>query len=126
MSRRLLTIIVLALPAVGGVVGYFGGPLLARASDTVKLAERIYEEDSTGLDERTLESEAFRATGQPTEELFAEARGVERRFTVTGDIRRGSGCVPGLWTLLHVLSAGTAAPQGDGQDGNQVTGALVF
>ena len=95
MSRRLLTIIVLALPAVGGVVGYFGGPLLARASDTVKLAERIYEEDSTGLAERTLESEAFRATGQPAEELFAEARGVERRFTV-------GGMLLGLWCGLVV------------------------
>jgi len=93
MSRRLLVILVLSLPVVGGVSGYLAGPFLARANDTVRLAERIYEEDSAGLAERTLESEAFRATGRPTEELFAEARGVERRFTV-------GGMLLGLWCGL--------------------------
>ncbi len=95
MNRRLLIIVVLSLPVVCGVAGYFAGPFLAQASDTVKLAERISEEDSAGLTERTLESEAFRATGQPAGELYAEARGVERRFTV-------GGMFLGLWCGLVV------------------------
>jgi len=48
----------------------------------VQLAARVWKEDSQGLIERTLESEAFRSTGRPTEELYAEARGVAHRMSV--------------------------------------------
>ena len=108
MNRRLLIILVLALPAVCGLAGYFAGPLLAGANDTVRLAERIFTEDSTGLTERTLESEAFRATGQPAEELYAEARLVVRRFAV-------GGMLLGLWcgavVSVRLLWAARIPPQ---------------
>jgi len=95
MNRRLLTIIVLSLPVMGGVSGYFSGPFLARAHDTVQLAERIWVEDSRGLTEQTFESEAFRGTGRPREELFAEARQVERSFVLGGTL-------VGIWCGLVV------------------------
>ena len=72
------------LPFILALCGYLAGPFFARADGTVQLASRIWEEDSQGLTERTLESEAFRDTGKPREELFSEARQVERRMSVGG------------------------------------------
>ena len=108
MNRRLLIIVVLSLPVVCGVAGYFAGPFLAGASDTAKLAERIHEEDSTGLTERTLESEAFRATGRPAEDLYAEARLVEQRFTI-GGMFLGLWC--GLVVSVRLLWVARVPPQ---------------
>ncbi len=72
--------IALLLVVLGGFGGYQTGPFLARSHRTIQLAGRIAEEDARNLTERTLESEAFRDTGRPAEELFAEASEIERRF----------------------------------------------
>ena len=76
----------LLLPLVGALCGFLAGPFFARANHTVQLAERIYWEDSAGLGESdwTLESQAFRDTGRPAEELFLEARQIERNLGVGG------------------------------------------
>jgi NAD-dependent dihydropyrimidine dehydrogenase PreA subunit len=74
--------LVLALVVIGPLAGWWAGPSLARAHRTVQLAARIRLEDSEGLDGRTLEGEAFRATGRPPEELFAEAVRIERQFAL--------------------------------------------
>jgi NAD-dependent dihydropyrimidine dehydrogenase PreA subunit len=72
---------VVALPALGGVGGYFAGPALARADYWVILAARVRAEDEHEIEERTLESEAWRDTGEPRKALFARARAVERTFS---------------------------------------------
>ncbi len=81
---RKLLMIALPLVVLGGFGGYWAGPLLARTHRTTQLAGRIAKEDPENLAERTLESAAFRETGRPTEELFAEANEIERRFRYGG------------------------------------------
>ncbi len=81
-SRAFMLLLLLSL--VGAPFGYLAGPFFARASDTVRLAARVWEEDSEGLTERTFESEAFRATGRPAAELYDQARLVEHRMKVGG------------------------------------------
>lgn len=99
--RRSALVLLLALPLIGAVLGRGAGPFSARAHRTVRLAERISLEDSEALAERTLESEAFRATGKPAAELFAQARAVEGRFR-TGTTWFGAWC--GLVAAVKLLS----------------------
>lgn len=80
MTRGRALILLLVLPALGAAVGHWAGPLFATSHDRVRLAARVLLEDAEGLTERTEESEAFRVTGRPPADLFAEARGIERRF----------------------------------------------
>ena len=86
MRSDRVPVILLALVVVCAAVGYGAGPLLSRMDDTVRLAARVWQEDSEGLEEWTLESEAFRNTMEPAESLFARARAVERRYTWGGAI----------------------------------------
>ena len=85
MTKRLITML-LALTAVGALVGYVAGPFIARAHPRVQLAGRIAREERLGLTERTLESEAYRDTGEPVEALYAEARAVEGKVTLAAAI----------------------------------------
>ncbi len=94
--KRSAAIAIVVLPIVGAVLGRLAGPFLARAHGKVQLAERIWREDSQGLADHTLESEAFRATPHSKDQLFAEARRVQARF-------RFGGAIFGLWCGL-VLS----------------------
>ena len=98
--RRTSAFLLIMLPFLWAVGGYFAGPLLARPHFTVKLAERIAMEDSRQLADRTLESEAFRATGRPAAELFAEAERVVSTFRV-GAAVLGAWC--GLVLALKLL-----------------------
>ena len=77
--------------AIGALLGWRAGAFFARENFTVQLAARIAMEDSTATPERTLESEAFRATGRPASELYAEAAQIERRFQ-TGSALLGAFC----------------------------------
>ena len=99
--RRYAFAILLAAPLIGALLGRGTGPFLARAHRTVQLAARVWREDSEALAERTLQSEAFRATGKPATELFAEARAVESRFR-TGATWFGAWC--GLVLAVKLLS----------------------
>ncbi len=109
MMRRATLILLLFLPLVGALGGYALGPFLARASFEVQLAERIHKEDAQGLAERTLESEAFRAAGEPKSVLFAKAERTEKRL-------RFGGAFLGAWIGLVVglkLASQSRAPKQD-------------
>ena len=80
-------LILILLPLVVAVSGWVGSRLyvpFSRAHDTVSLAEEIYLENSGGRTEMTDSTRAFRASGHPTEELYAEARVVQQRFKTGG------------------------------------------
>jgi len=102
---RKLILTVMAAVLVGALAGYGAGPFLARANDTVRLAERIAREDALQLKERTLESEAFRDTGRTPEYLYAEAAAIERRFRVGGLLL---GAFLGAAVVLKLLGEGAA------------------
>ena len=99
-------LLVATVPLVCALVGYAGGPVLARAHRTVQLAARVWQEDTQHLPDRTLETEAFRATGRPVADLMAEARAIEQRFRV-------GGALLGVWCGLVVVlkCLGLAAPR---------------
>ncbi len=96
-TRALLLI---ALPLIWAIAGYSVGPLLAKPNFTVSLAERIAKEDSEQLADPTLESEAFRASGKSSPELFADARRIVSVFRVGAAIL-GAWC--GLVLALKLL-----------------------
>ena len=50
----------------------------------VRLAQRIYLEQNGQAEGTTDASDAFRATGRPSTELYAEASAIRDRFTVGG------------------------------------------
>lgn len=82
MNKRVLTAIVLILPLAGAVGGYLAGPFVARVDDRVRLAARIWQEESRGLKERTLESEAFREEGGSPRKLYRQARRIEGSMSI--------------------------------------------
>jgi NAD-dependent dihydropyrimidine dehydrogenase PreA subunit len=51
---------------------------------TVRLAERVYLEDTGKVQDTTDASEAFRATGKQTEELYREASNIRADFGIGG------------------------------------------
>ena len=89
--RRALLLVTIGAAALGGLLGYWAGATFARENLTVQVAARIALEDAQGLADRTLESEAFRGTGRPTAELYAEAEQVVRRFRL-GSALLGAFC----------------------------------
>jgi len=84
MTPRRAFIVMIALPLLGAALGLGAGPFLARTNRVVQLAARLAHEDATGLTGRTLESDAFRDTGEPTQALFARAHAVRGRFLIGG------------------------------------------
>ena len=85
-TRRLALLLVLA-PVVVVASGWVGSLLyvpLSKAHYTVALAEEIKLEDTGKRTETTDETDAFRATGKSTVELYAEAREVQRQFKIGG------------------------------------------
>jgi ferredoxin len=84
-GTRRLTLVLLALPvamAVAAAVGYRVAPPLANGHKTVRLARQIEAEEADLEIAGTLESLAFRASGQPVSELYAEASQIQQRFQV--------------------------------------------
>ena len=116
MRKRPLVLLLIA-PLAGALLGRLAGPFFARADDTVQLSARVWREDVERLSDRTLESEAFRATGRPRSELFEEARNVECRFK-TGTALFGAWC--GLVMALKLIAAVRIQPrriyEADGAD----------
>ena len=95
MNGRALNyfLMILVLAAVGAALGLLAGPAMARHNYIVQVAERVWLEESQGLTERTLQSNAFRATAMPPASLYAQAREVRDRF-------RLGGMLFGLWCGL--------------------------
>jgi len=106
MTPRSAPLTVLALTALGALLGYGVGPFLARGEDTVQLAARVWLEESENLAERTVETDAFRATGEEPAALYERASVVEKRFT-WGGLVLGAFC--GLVVGLKAMSAARPA-----------------
>jgi NosR/NirI family nitrous oxide reductase transcriptional regulator len=103
--RAGLLIVTIGMAALGALAGWWSGPFLARSNLTVQVAARVALEDSQGLQERTLESEAFRAGGRPAQDLYSEAAQVVERFRF-GAALLGAFC--GLVLGLKLLGQTTA------------------
>ena len=69
------------LIAGGAALGGMFGATMARLHPTVELADRVRLENAGAVEGVTDASEAFRATGESAESLYAEADEVESRFT---------------------------------------------
>ena len=79
----LLAVIPLAM-AVGGVAGYAAGTPASYAHKRVALAQRVRLEDSGRAAGTTLDSEAFRASGETKKDLFADAAAIQGTFRKGG------------------------------------------
>ena len=107
MTRRTLMLL-LVVPVLGAALGRVAGPFFARANRTVQLAACVSMEERENLKERALESEAFRATGQPVGKLVEEARRVVQRFKI-GTVFFGAWC--GLVIALKLIVLSNTHPQ---------------
>ncbi|UCF17840.1 MAG: 4Fe-4S binding protein [Phycisphaerales bacterium] len=79
-----LIIIVPVLMIAGGWMTSGIRHVTARMHETVRLAERIYAEEIGQVTETTDASAAFRATGQPIQELYNEAQQIRAQFGIGG------------------------------------------
>jgi ferredoxin len=86
-SKKRLGILFLLLPVLILLGGWAGSGLKAvtsRAHPTVRLAERIYLEETGKAEETTEASLAFRASGKTIKELYDEASAIRARFGFGG------------------------------------------
>lgn len=103
-KKRLALLLVL----LGGLV-VFGGWVASRASGwmarvdwRVRLADRVYLEETGKVSDTTDASAAFRATGEEIKELYAEARDIEAKMATGSWILGGfMGLVAGLKLVGH-------------------------
>jgi NAD-dependent dihydropyrimidine dehydrogenase PreA subunit len=85
VAKRRLAFLLLLLPVVvagGAWAGYALREPLSRAHPQVRLAERVYLEETGQVEGTTDASDAFRATGQPAASLYEEASHVRDQFAV--------------------------------------------
>ena len=101
-TRRLgwLLAVLPVLVALGVLVGGPLGAPLSRMHATVRLAERVWLEEQAKVAGDTDASKAFRKTGRPTQELYAEVAGLGQQFTLGG---RLLGAFLGLVAGLKLL-----------------------
>lgn len=86
-GRRRLALLLVVLPlgiGVGAVIGRHLGMPLARLHPTVTTAERVRLEQTGQVEGTTDASDAFRNTGRPAHELYAEALTLRDRFGWAG------------------------------------------
>lgn len=90
-KRRLALFLVLfpILVAAGVWGGYSLKGQLARMHPRVRTAERVYLEEMGQVEETTDVSDAFRATGQTTDTLYADATQIRNRFAIGGALLGG-------------------------------------
>ena len=84
---RRLAWLLLLLPLLAGGMAFLGSRMavpLSRLSDTVLLAEQIRLEDLGWVDEATIESDAYRLTKEPVEDLYERALSIRRRIGFCG------------------------------------------
>lgn len=97
-DKRLLAAMILLLPLLVGLGCWLGGTTatnLTRKHRTVNLAERIYLEESGKVTGTTDASAAYRITGKPVEDLYADAQAVRGRYLLAGRL-----C--GAWVALVI------------------------
>jgi len=86
-STKRLALILVLLPLIVFASGWIGSLLhvpLSKSHHIVDLAEQIRLEDTGNRSETTDETDAFRATGQSTAELYDEAREIQNQFKIGG------------------------------------------
>jgi polyferredoxin len=102
-GKARLALLILLLPllvAGGGWIVSRVSPVLARDHATVRLAERLSQEESGAVEGTTDETDAFRGTGAPSSALYADALRLKDRFHTGSWVLGGCiGLVVGL-TLL--------------------------
>ena len=79
-----LTLLIPVLIFIGGWLGSGMKAVTARAHETVRLAERIYLEETGEVEDTTDASVAFRATGRDISELYEEASNIRAQFGFGG------------------------------------------
>lgn len=92
IARRRLALFLLLLPvlvAAGGWGGYTLKERLARVHPRVRTAERVYLEETGKVQGTTNASDAFRATGRTSDELYQEATAIRGRFAIGGTLLGG-------------------------------------
>ncbi|MFQ6036174.1 MAG: 4Fe-4S binding protein [Sedimentisphaerales bacterium] len=99
-SKKRLAFLILLLPVLVLSCGWAGSSLntaVSRMHDTVRLAERIYLEETGEVEGTTDASLAFRATGKEVKELYADASDIRAQFGLGGSLLGGFvGLVVGL------------------------------
>lgn len=106
-GRIKLLVLTILFPFVIIAFGWAGtrlAPTFSRMNSRVRLAERIHLEETGRAEDTIDESDAFRATGQPIEELYDEAILIGKQFT------RGSmffGVFVGLVAMLKLTALTT-------------------
>jgi NosR/NirI family nitrous oxide reductase transcriptional regulator len=100
----LLIVLVPILALSGGWLASALAPATSRMHATVRLAERIYLENTGELTDTTDATDAFRATGKPTQHLYAEASTIRNQFRLGGwMIGIFVGAVAGLKLINHSI-----------------------
>jgi NosR/NirI family nitrous oxide reductase transcriptional regulator len=103
-NKKRLGLLILLLPVLlllGGVAGYNSHKVLSRVDATVRLADRIYLEETGQVTDTTDASSAFRGTGRTVKQLYEEAGRIENKFA-NGSIILGAflGLVIGIKLIL--------------------------
>jgi ferredoxin len=86
-GKKRLAVFLLLLPILMLLCGWAGSGIrkvTSRMHPTVRLAERIYLEDTGKVEDTTDASLAFRATGKETEVLYSEALNIRADFGLGG------------------------------------------
>ena len=100
IGKKRLALLMVLLPVLALSLGWAGSRLknvTARMHATVRLAERVYLEDTGKAEGTTDASLAFRATGTQPAQLYAEASAIRAKFTLGGWLFGGFvGLVVGL------------------------------
>jgi ferredoxin len=81
MSYYKMPLIFLAFMIVGGVAGWLAGPAVSRLDQRVQLALRVKAEETGQFTDLTVDTEAWRETGETPGELYDRVRDVEHTFT---------------------------------------------
>ncbi len=92
MAKKRLAFLICLLPVLvfsGGWLGSRLKPVTSRMHATVRLAERVYLEETRLVQGTTNASTAFRAAGVNVEELYKEAAGIKAKFGLGGFLLGG-------------------------------------
>ena len=106
-SKKRLAMFIVLLPVLviaGGFVGTLTSGWASGGNATIRLAERIYLEETSAVTDRTDASLAFRATGRTIQELYTEAGDIRGQFRL-GMILAGGfvGLVAGVKLIRHSI-----------------------
>ena len=99
---RVLILLLPGIVLIGAWVGLRAAPALAESHATVRLAERIRQEEAGQVSGVTDESTAFRTTGRNVGSLYAEAESKHRQFAWGGGLL---GAAMGLLCGLTLIRA---------------------